>query len=385
MIKGTYVFTCNGEEIMRQANSITKFGKRYLTSYLAGNSTSPARDMALGIDRSESLITAASASAGTITYTGKNYYQAGDVVSVYGLSTTAFNLSNVTVASANSTSFTVTNSATGTSVTNSSTGRSYRKSSENDTRLGFEFYRLPVNLSSIDIQTSGQSSSYAVVYKATIPQDVAGLISEIAIYPSVRSSISNYDSKFLADFYDALDWTTSTGYNPDSSTTGAKIGDSVLTFTSNSTSPKEYYSNVDLDLSGYSLEDTVRLAYYKNDNTLSKIRVKLYSSTESYYYYDITPQDGAGYKITPDITMANLLNTYSGSVAPDLSAISRVGFEIYPTSGNSTSVGMDGFRINDVDSFDPIYGMISRATLQTPLEKIAGRSVDIEYRLDIGF
>lgn len=385
MIKGTFIFSSDGEEILRQSNVITKFGKRYLTSYLAGNMTSSSRDMALGIDRDEVLVTAASASAGTITYTGINYYSAGDVISIYGLSTTAFNLTNVTVASATTTQFTVTNAATGAPVANSSDGRAFKKSTDSNTRLGFEFYRVPVTLSSIDIQSASGSSSYAVIYKSTIPQDVAGIISEVAIYPSLRTSVSNYDSKFIADFYDASDWRTPDNFNPESSTDGARIGDSVLLFNSNSTSSQEYSSSMNLDLSGYSLDDTVRLSYYKNDNNLSKIRIKIYGSGSDHYYYDVTPQAGTGNKITPDITMASLLNLYSGSSAPELSGISKIGFEIYPNSGTTTSVGMDGFRINDEDTFDPIYGMISRATLLTPLTKYTGRPVDIEYRLDIGF
>lgn len=65
-------------------------------------------------------VTAASATGGTVTYTASNAYTAGQTVSITGLSTTAFNLTNVTIATANSTQFTVTNSATGTAVTGAS-------------------------------------------------------------------------------------------------------------------------------------------------------------------------------------------------------------------------------------------------------------------------
>lgn len=63
-------------------------------------------------------VTAASANGTTVTYTAGNRFSAGQVVSITGLSTTAFNLSNVTIASATTTQFTVTNAATGTAVTN---------------------------------------------------------------------------------------------------------------------------------------------------------------------------------------------------------------------------------------------------------------------------
>lgn len=64
------------------------------------------------------VVTAASVTAtNTITYTCANGFTAGQVVSISGLSTSAFNLSNVTIATRTPTSFTVTNSATGTAVT----------------------------------------------------------------------------------------------------------------------------------------------------------------------------------------------------------------------------------------------------------------------------
>jgi hypothetical protein len=65
-------------------------------------------------------ITAASATGGTVTYTVPNNFTAGQVVSIFGLSTAAFNLSKVTIATASATGFTVTNAATGTAVSGAS-------------------------------------------------------------------------------------------------------------------------------------------------------------------------------------------------------------------------------------------------------------------------
>ena len=61
-------------------------------------------------------ITNITASAGTVTYTAANNYSAGDTVGIYDANPVAYNLRNVTVASASSTQFTVTNAATGTYV-----------------------------------------------------------------------------------------------------------------------------------------------------------------------------------------------------------------------------------------------------------------------------
>ena len=70
-------------------------------------------------------VTAASASSGTSTYTyspvdSSDYFKAGEIVTITGLSTAAFNLSAVTIASATATQFTVTNAATGTAVSGAS-------------------------------------------------------------------------------------------------------------------------------------------------------------------------------------------------------------------------------------------------------------------------
>lgn len=62
-------------------------------------------------------VTAASAASGTVTYTAANSFASGQTVTITGLSTAAFNLTGVTIASASSTQFTVTNAATGTAVT----------------------------------------------------------------------------------------------------------------------------------------------------------------------------------------------------------------------------------------------------------------------------
>ena len=252
-----------------------------------------------------------------------------------------------------------------------------------DTRLGFEFYRIPVQISSTDIQTVSGTTTYSVVYKATIPQDVAGVIKEIGLYPTTRSSINNFDSKFLADFADPLDWAIGAGTNPVSTTTGAKVGDSVLTFASNSTSAQEYFSNTTLDLSGYSVNDSIRLAYYKNNANLQNIIIKFYSSTSNYYSTTITPAGGTGYKITSDISLGTVFTSPTGT--PDKTNINKIGITITPTSSNTTSIGMDGLRINDEDTFDPTFGLISRSILATALTKLAGRAVDVEYKLDLAF
>ena len=311
MIKGTYIFYEDGKEIHRQSNVITKFGKRFLTNFIAGNIPTSKKDMAFGID----------ATAAT----------------------------------------------------------------ENDTRLGFEFYRLPVLFGSTDIQTASSITTYSVVYKTTIPQDVVGQIYEVGLYPSTRSSINNFDSKFITDFDDVLDWEDPSQINPLTTTSNYRVGGNLLRMSANTSSSKEYKASIPtLDLSGYSEADSIKLAYYREDANLSTIKVRLYSEASKYYEVTITPTAGIGYKITSDILFSTLL-AGATSPAPDITNINQIGIVVTAGAGGNTVIGLDGLRVNDEDTFDPLFGLISRSVLATPISKVAGRQVDVEYRLDLDF
>ena len=303
---------------------ITKFGKRFLTSYIAGASDFNSKDLAIGIGN--------------------------------------------TAADANG----------------------------NDTKLEFEFYRLPVTLGSFDISQTGVDGggnpifAYTAIYKATVPQDVSGVISEVGLYPGVRSSNNSYDSKFITSFENNINWLDSSNNNPvlrSNSTSPAftaKIGESMVQFDVNQSTSKEYKNSiVNLDLSGYSVNDSLSIAYKKNDNNVTAIRVKLYSSETQYYYADFTPSSGTGDKIQ-SISMSSVFSNIS-TTAPDPTNITKIGVQVTAGSGGPTTVYFDGLRINDEDTFDPQYGLISRSVLTTPLQKPSGRPVDIEYKLQLEF
>lgn len=61
-------------------------------------------------------ITGVSASAGVVTYTAANTFSANQIVSIYGVNPTAYNLSEVKIKAATSANFTVDNAATGSFV-----------------------------------------------------------------------------------------------------------------------------------------------------------------------------------------------------------------------------------------------------------------------------
>ena len=297
---------------------ITKFGKRFLASYLSGMINSPTKDLAFGIDS--------------------------------------------------------------TAV----------QSNGNDTRLGFEFYRVPVSFGSIDIQTDGSgNSTYSVVYQATIPQDVSGIIKEIGLYPGLKSSSNNYDSKFIADFENNLMWFKSDGSNPELvATTTSSISPRVGSYFSKvavsaSQSAEFTCSYSGLDLSGYTASDSLSLAYNQENTNLDSITFKFYSSDSSYYLATFT----GAVSVTESNKIAKVLfSTLTANNAyADLSSIIKIGVTVTAKSSGQAVVYLDALRIDDEDTFNANFGLISRSVLSSTIEKIAGKPVDVEYRINLGF
>lgn len=283
---------------------ITKFGKRFLTNFIAGNASFSNKEIAIGI--------------------------------------------------ANNTEYTL---------------------SDTNSRLGFEFYRVPARVGGVDIDASVTPTKYTVIYSATIPTNVAGKINEVGLYPGERSSKNYFDSKFITDFELPFEWTPV----PDIDQSNFRVGDSSLIFKSNGASEQEYKLPLGkYDLSGYGSLDTICFSYKVNNALLSQIKVRFYSS-ETAYYQVVFNNHSLGYNIKEkgisDLTPVN---------SPDINNITHLGIVVVPTTGEA-SVSVDGLRINDEDTFDPTYGLIARSILPAEITKSSGRESQIEFKLDLLF
>lgn len=246
--------------------------------------------------------------------------------------------------------------------------------SDSNSRLGFEFYRVPVIFGGIDIDTSISPYTYTAIYSTKLPANLAGKINEIAIYPGRRMSTNDYDNKFITSFDSPYEWSP----QPSVDEVNYRVGNTSLTFASNGTSDVEYISSIqNLDISGYSNFDTISFSYKVNNSYLSSVKVKLYSSDTDYYQFNFTGHS-VGWNIK-DIALSEM--TAVGS--PNKTSINKIGILIDPTT-SATSIAVDGLRINDEDTFDPEYGMIARSNI-TEVEKVAGRELLIEYKLDLNF
>jgi len=246
----------------------------------------------------------------------------------------------------------------------------------NDTnsRLGFEFYSVPVLFGGIDIDTSTSPYTYTAIYNTKLPPNLAGKINEIALYPGRRVSNNSYDNRFITTFESPFEWSPSPVLNE----TDYRVGNSSLNLSSDGTSQQEYISTIpSFDISGYSNFDTISFSYKVNNANLSAVKVRLYSSESDYFEFNFTGH-AVGWNIK-DVSFADMTSVGS----PQRSSISKLGIVVVPTT-SATSITVDGLRVNDEDTFDPAYGMIARSNV-SEIEKVAGRELIIEYKLDLSF
>ena len=312
-VTGQYFFYEDGKEIYRSKNILTKFGKRYITQYLAGKSTSNLKDIALGVGSTAATI--------------------------------------------------------------------------NDTQLEFEFYKSVVNMSSVDIQTSQLTgeSTYGIVYKSTVPVDVAGVISEVGLFPSVTFGSTDYAGNSISTFENNQEWYDSNKEFAQALTSPEpKIGTYYISMGATASQSKNYFYNFNLDISGYSSNDSLTLAYYQSDLNLDYVFVRTYDSNDRYYEIRYPSNNSIGYKIR-SLTLNNLYTSGYGNGTPDNESIVKISVGVKAKSSGSTNVLFDGLRINDEDAFRSDYGLISRSVLSTPIVKTLGKQMDIEYRLGINF
>ena len=246
---------------------------------------------------------------------------------------------------------------------------------DTNSRLGFEFYRIPIRQGGIDIDSSVSPVKYTVIYSATIPTNIAGKINEIGIYSGQSYSRNLYDSKFISNFELPYQWSP----EPTLDQSDYRVGDSSLIFTSNGTAAREYYYEIgDMDISGYNPLDTLSFSYKANDANLASLKVRLYSSDSDYLEFTFTGHS-VGYNIKSLLMSAGVsTGTFNSQ------SVTKLGIIVTPTS-TQTSVSVDGLRINDEDSFDPEYGLIARSLLDSTMVKVIGRESAIEFKLDLSF
>jgi hypothetical protein len=239
----------------------------------------------------------------------------------------------------------------------------------NDVTLGFEIDRVAVNLKNADYTTD------VVLFKGTIEQDASFSIYEAGLWSTAANSLSGeFASRLITTFdTDLEDWT-----NVTVDTTVNRTGPDAVKVNAAISSTTQTRLDVDMDLSGYSANDTFLLAFSKPNNNISTIKL---------IFEDII--SGGSISLTKTVsslpTGYNVLAfrkgdfTTSGTISWD--SISRMGFDV-TAGGTAGYVILDGLRVEDLDTPNQEFVLVSHTILSSPLVKSNTAPMDVEYALD---
>jgi hypothetical protein len=239
----------------------------------------------------------------------------------------------------------------------------------NDSRMEFEFARIPVAVTDYDFAAD------QLVFKGTLNEEVDGTIYEVGLWTSeVNSAAGNQESRIITTFdSETEEWDIETF-----DTANTRIGVDSLKHTpaANATSAS-VLTGITLDLGDFTSLDTFVVAFYVANASTANCKVRFRTDASNYYEFTINAPT-AGYKFASFTKgSASVVGT------PNWSDINEVEVRTTAKSAGSASVQYDGIRLEDVDSVAPEYGLIARTVLSVPENKQEGIVRDIEYVLPV--
>jgi hypothetical protein len=254
-----------------------------------------------------------------------------------------------------------------------------------DTRLDFQAARLPVVLNSIE--------GSEIVLVAEMETDFEGKIYGLGVFPStINNASGGFDDKVVTTFSES--WEDALGvplldaaFNGDDEVLVGRLGYRNLII-DNAVDEAAY--DVSMDTTGYSDLDAMTILYKTTATGSNRvIDVTLYDDQFP------TPAtmvgqfslvgSSTGYKIAT-LNLGNFVKdaTFNGSV-------SRMSIVNTQPSGAVAEVELDAIKVDDLDSNDPNFSLVSHALVGTPggdtandyFQKISGTNLTIEYRITV--
>ena len=244
-----------------------------------------------------------------------------------------------------------------------------------DTALQFEVGRSDIALTSYDFVAD------KLIYKAPVDEDFGGKIYEVALFSTPSNDAAGeFGSRIITTFDSATEeWLdASSGVDAVFSTGTVRIGDDSLQQTPGASGNKtDALAGITLDLSGYSAADKFVLALNVGNAFTSSVSVQFLTDTSNYYLVSFTGTT-SGYKIL-EATKGSAIATG----APDWANITEIRVKTNSTAGGASQVDFDGLRIEDTDTVNSDYVMVSRELLPAAFLKKEGMTQDIEFTLNV--
>lgn len=246
-----------------------------------------------------------------------------------------------------------------------------------DSGLQLEIDRADITLVSYDFVGN------KLIFKAPVPDEFAGKIYEVGLFSMPSDTVAGeFGSRIVTTFDSPTEpWVNSTGLTP--ATFGAsstRVGtDSLLLSQAASGSTSWYLNEVQMDLSGYSGADKFKFAFNSTNAFTSSMTVRFATDASNYYTFTMgTPVNTAGYKFVEILKSAA-----AATGAPNWANITQIVVTTNSTAGGAGSIEFDAIRIEDSDTINSDYVMVSRELLAVPFVKQAGQTQEVEFALDV--
>lgn len=263
-----------------------------------------------------------------------------------------------------------------------------------DNILNFDVATAPVRMSYLDNTGNHDAMVFKASFGTTANTGEKYKIYEIGLFPgsgqenvlslkdTTLFSGSSNDSWKEGERVLGIDTTSSTPADSCYITSALasydfRVGDTALYIKANDT--VSVNSRVKLDsfaFTQYNSVDKLLVAYSKLTGTTATVTIKFKTTDNDYFL--------ATYNISGSQTYGIVENTISQIQAakvgnPRWTAINEISLS------STANIVIDAIRFNNVDIVDTVYGMVSRAVLETPIIKQGNSVLDIEYYLSMGF
>lgn len=256
-----------------------------------------------------------------------------------------------------------------------------------DVTLKYEIARSSVTMKSYKYGFPNQ-----IIVKGTLSSEVSANIYEVGVYPYNTSQVlGKRDQLIIDDFSFSYNWlfskingstvsnipaNSNTSYYNNYAAQSAyspRVGLYSLNIPANSTMSN---SNLYVNLSSYTSINTLDVLVNVTAGssgtmtiTLTDVNGKTTSSPLSYSFNGSTL---AGYQVL------------SANLPSDIISLSTISNIAIATSGTNSSITVDAMRISLLSEVGDLSGLVSRSVLTTPIAKIVGTPLDIEYYVQIG-
>jgi hypothetical protein len=244
--------------------------------------------------------------------------------------------------------------------------------------MNFSIGQSPVQLATLN-RTDNVD---ALVFKTTINDPLKYTIYEVGLYPeSIQNQIVQFADLLLFNGESDDGWTEGVT-ELSSKTTGSRmisenianaayrIGNEAVYIDSGSTVFSTVFSK---NFTDFSDRDLLKLAVDPT-GTSGSLLIKFETNDTNFYSKTFTISSG-GYQI-----LSCAKDQVLATGTPSWADINKISITM-----TSTGLVLDGIKFDDTDNVDVNYGLISRTSLATPIQKSAGEPITIEYYLVLGF